>query len=191
MVRDTLRAVPASKSKLMPTITRMTAEHVGAREKELIALLQDAVESGASIGFLPPLVAEAAAAYWREIAQDVAREKRILLAAFEDSRLAGSVQLELASKPNARHRAEVQKLLVHRSFRGRGIGRALMGAVEDAARNAGRTLLVLDTLRGHVAEQLYHKLGYIEAGGIPNFARIPDGSLAETVIFYRMLLEDL
>ena len=114
---------------------------------------------------------------------------RILLVARADTGIIGAVQLDLAVKPNALHRAEVMKLLVHRSARRQGIGSALMSAVEAEGRSAGRSLLVLDTLRGDAGEHLYHAKGYIEAGVIPKFARIGDGTLHDTVIFYR-LIED-
>jgi hypothetical protein len=42
---------------------------------------------------------------------------RIVLAAVHEDTIVGSVQLELASMPNALHRAEVQKLVVLRSQR--------------------------------------------------------------------------
>jgi GNAT superfamily N-acetyltransferase len=67
----------------------------------------------------------------------------------------GAVQLDLAERPNALYRAEVMKLFVHRRARRQGIGRILMGAVELAAMEAGRSLLVLDTRKGDPSEQLY------------------------------------
>ena len=44
-----------------------------AREKldDLIALLQDAVDSGASVGFLPPLSRDAASDYWHCVFADL------------------------------------------------------------------------------------------------------------------------
>jgi acetyltransferase len=89
--------------------------------------------------------------------------------------------------PNALHRAEVQKLLVLRSWRRQGIGQTLMMAVEQAARQAGRQLLVLDTRLGDVAERLYARMGYRRVGVIPKFALNSVGSLGATVIFYRQL----
>ena len=80
------------------------------------------------------------------------------------------------------------KLMVHRRARGRGIGRALMLAVEDAARDDGRTLLVLDTRRGDVAERLYERLGYTHVGVTPRYASSAAGTLEDTVYFYRELL---
>jgi GNAT superfamily N-acetyltransferase len=97
------------------------------------------------------------------------------------------VQLALVTKQNGLHRAEVQKLLVHTDFRQRGIARALMSAVEEAARAVGRTLLVLDTEQGSIAEQLYERCGYARSGIIPHYALSTDGSLITTVVFYKLL----
>ncbi len=156
----------------------------------LIALLRDAVESKASIGFLPPLSDEEARTYWSDVLDGVAGQTRVLLVARNAGHLVGTVQLELATKPNARHRAEVQKLLVRRDHRQVGLGRRLMQALEPLARERGRTLLVLDTRQGDVAEQLYRKLGYIEIGAIPFFARNETGTLDATVIFYKLLADN-
>ena len=56
--------------------------------------------------------------------------------------------------------ADITKLLVHRRARRRGVGRALMEAIEARAREAGFTLLTLDTVRGDPAEQLYTTAGW-------------------------------
>jgi GNAT superfamily N-acetyltransferase len=154
---------------------------------QLTALLQDAVDGGASVGFLPPLATEVAEGYWAGVFREVAQGSRILLVASEAEEIMGSVQLELATRQNALHRAEAQKLFVHQRFRNRGIARLLMSAIEAAAREAGRTLLTLDTQRGSAAEQLYAKYGYTRAGVIPQYARGADGLLHDTVVFYRLL----
>jgi acetyltransferase len=153
----------------------------------LAALLQDAVDSGASVGFLPPLASEVAEEYWAGIFMEVAQGSRILLVASEADEIMGAVQLELATRQKALHRAEVQKLFVHRRFRNLGIARSLMSAAESATREAGRTLLTLDTQRGSAAEQLYAKCGYTRAGIIPQYALGADGMLHDTVVFYRLL----
>jgi ribosomal protein S18 acetylase RimI-like enzyme len=81
----------------------------------------------------------------------------------------------------------VEKLMVHSQARGKGVGRALMNAMEQGAQDARRTLLVLDTRVGDVASSLYRQLGYQEAGQIPDFARNGDGTLAATQFFYKQL----
>jgi acetyltransferase len=153
----------------------------------LIHLLKDTVDNGASVGFLPPLSAEDAQQYWRTVFQEVSQGNCVLLVASDAGQIVGSVQLALVTKPNAKHRAEVQKLFVLSSQRRRGIGRALMHAIEQVARDEERTLLVLDTRQGDSAEQLYRTLGYCEAGVIPAYARSANGTLDSTVIFYKTL----
>jgi ribosomal protein S18 acetylase RimI-like enzyme len=168
-------------------IERLAGAETTAALPALIDLLQDAVDSGASVGFLPPLDRDNARAYWEGVVNAIHLHTRILLVARTAAGIVGSVQLDLAQQPNARHRAEVMKLMVLRSARRQGIGRALLSAAEDAARDAGRSLLVLDTRRGDAAEHLYRGHGYSEAGVIPQFAQGADGLLHDTVFFYRIV----
>jgi acetyltransferase len=171
----------------MPEIMRIQPAASARWLPQLTALLQDAVESGASVGFLAPPSDDAAKRYWTQVFAQVGQNSRIVLAAVHEGTIVGSVQLELASMPNALHRAEVQKLMVLRSQRRQGIGQVLMTAIEQVARQAGRQLLVLDTRLGDAAERLYARLGYIRAGVVPNFALSSAGTLDATVIFYREL----
>jgi len=168
-------------------IQRCSARRVREQRKALGELLIDVVGAGASVGFLPPLSPEVAESYWESVEKGLAEGHRELLLAERDGVLTGTVQLELAVKPNARHRAEVTKLLVHVSARRQGIGRLLMAEVEELARSHGRTLLVLDTREGDPAEELYLKLGYVRSGRIPAYARNASGTLDATLIFYRLL----
>jgi ribosomal protein S18 acetylase RimI-like enzyme len=171
----------------MHKIERLTPAHGRADLQDLIQLLQDSVDNGASVGFIPPLQSETAERYWLDVFDEIAHGKRIVLVVRDLNRVAGSVQLALVQKENGRHRAEVEKLLVHTRFRKRGIGRALMVALEKVAREKNRTLLVLDTLEGNVAEDLYRKCGYTAVGAIPQYASDIDGAFHATVIFYRLL----
>lgn len=170
------------------TIERLSPERVNSSRFELIELLCNVVDGGASVNFIAPLDKTIAASYWSKVERDVAAGDRIVLVAFDDGQLAGTVHLALANQPNGMHRAEVQKLLVHTSARGKGIAKMLMSAIEQAAKEANRSLLVLDTEKGSLAESLYAKIGYVRAGEIPRFASNFDGSdLITTVLFYRLL----
>jgi acetyltransferase len=168
-------------------IRTLNPERLDDLAASFVALLEDAVASGASVGFVPPLDARDARAYWAGVKNAIAAGTRILLAAVEQHEVLGAVQLDLAVMPNARHRAEVMKLMVHRAARRRGIGKALMLALEDAARRAKRRLLVLDTRPGDPAEQLYLALGYTRVGEIPRYALSTAGTLDATVYMYREL----
>lgn len=171
----------------MHAIERLTETQARAVLPELVALLQDVVQGGASIGFIDPVSADVAEAYWRDVVREVGRQSRILLIARRDGKVAGTVQLGLCTRPNGLHRAEVQKLLVHTRWRGQGIAKELMSAIEQEAQTAGRSLLVLDTERGQIAEGMYERAGWIRVGEIPDFACSPDGHLHATVIFYRKI----
>lgn len=174
----------------------MTVEELGAAaaERELPALarvLAACVAGGASVNFVLPFSAADAEAWWRGAALPaVARGTRRLLVArtAPGGEPVGTAQLDIGTPPNQRHRADVTKVLVAPEARRRGVGRALMVALERLAREEGRGLLVLDTVEGSDAERLYRALGYARAGVVPRFARSPDGSRLEgTVFMYKEL----
>ena len=175
------------KATTAATIQVLVGERFGAAVPELAELLVDAVASGASVGFLPPFTALDADRWWRTLTDDVAAGRVLVLILRTDGRAVGTAQIRLAQLPNARHRAEVAKVLVHSSARRHGYGRMLMDAVEVAARSAGRHLLVLDTLRGSDAERLYTRMGWTRVAEIPGYAAIPNGRFAPTIIFYKDL----
>ncbi|HET9109927.1 MAG TPA: GNAT family N-acetyltransferase, partial [Ktedonobacterales bacterium] len=111
-------------------IQRLDASAAEALTPQLVELLRDAVDSGASLGFWRPLADDRALAFWRGVVADVRSDAMRLLVAQRDGEVVGSVQLALSWKQNAARRAEVQKLMVHRMARRQGIGQALMRAVE-------------------------------------------------------------
>ena len=170
------------------SIEALTVAEVDAERAALVALLGDAVESGASVGFLPPLMDAEAGSYWSTVAAGLREGSRVVLAARDgELGLVGSAQLELATRANAGHRAEVTKVMVHRRARRRGVGRALMLALEDHARRLGRTTLILDTRQGDPSETLYRAVGWVFAGAIPDCARSATGTLDATALYYKLL----
>ena len=170
-------------------VDALTAVAARAAEPGLVALLADAVDSGASVGFLPPLLPATASAYWRAVCAEVEAGSRVLLAARDDDgTLVGSAQLELAQRENGRHRAEVAKVMVLRSARRQGIGRSLMLAAEDHARRRGRSTLVLDTRAGDPSERLYASVGWRRVGEIPRYAQSAGGVLHATALYYKLLV---
>jgi len=165
----------------------LSVEQAEQRVDELASLLIDAVDSGASVGFMPPLSRAEARAYWRTVIAAMQDGSRVLLAVESNARIAGTVQMALEPRANGRHRAEVMKLMVDRSARRQGLAKALMSEAESTARRLGRTLLVMDTRKGGEAEKMCQSLGYVRYGEVPGYARSGDGSLHTTVFFYRAL----
>lgn len=152
----------------------------------LSLLLIDSVEGGASVGFLSPLKQEMAEQYWQGMLASLG-EALVLWIAEEAGLIVGSVQLALCTKENGRHRAEVQKLFVLSTHRGRGIASQLLNTLEDFALQAGRTLLVLDTQAGSPAEKVYQHFHWTRLGEIPSYALSPDGTLHPTAYYYKQI----
>ncbi|MBJ3807178.1 GNAT family N-acetyltransferase [Streptomyces flavofungini] len=164
---------------------------------ELGELLVDAVDGGASVGFLAGLDRESAADWWRGRAADVTAGRVATWVVRANGgegvgdagRVIGTVSLAFAAKPNARHRAELVKLLVHREARGRGLGRSLLALAEREAARAGVTLLLLDTETDSPAETLYASAGWTRTGVVPDHAADPAGMLRPTTFLYKSLVQ--
>lgn len=170
------------------TVRRIGGEEAPGYVKRLADVLIDCVEGGASVSFMLPLGRDKAEAFWRGVAEGVTRGERVLLIA-EDARgqVLGTVQLVTAQADNQPHRADVAKMLVHRQARRRGIAQQLMEAVEKEALNAGKNVLVLDTVTGGDAERLYQRAGWQRAGEVPKYALMPEGELCGTTFYYKHL----
>ena len=154
-----------------PTPTELT---------QLANLLIDCVAGGASVSFMHPMTMSKAA-------DAAAAGGRIVLVAEDAGGIVGTVQIVLDQPENQPHRGDISKMLVHRRARKAGIGAALMTAAEAAARDTGKTLLVLDTASSDAA-RLYERAGWTLAGVIPDYALLPHGGLCETAIYYRRLV---
>ena len=172
-------------AKPVAGIEVLDAAAAATAERRLAEILCACVDAGASVSYLPPLATDIARGFWKRASADVAAGTRILLAAWQDAILVGTVMLEFASAPNQPHRAEVQKLLVDPAARRRGVARALMLRLEQEAQRAGKTLLTLDTRAGDAAERLYRDMGWHEAGRIPAFALNADRTPCDTVFFWK------
>ena len=153
----------------------------------LAELLTERVEDGALVGFVLPFDREQALRYWEGIFRSVRDGELLLICADIDGRVVGTVQLYLSPEPNAPHRAEVYKLLVHRDFQRQGIGFALMQFVEREATNRKRSLLLLDTVEGGASERLYRRLNWHEVGSVPHHFVDPHGQPKVSIYFMKHL----
>jgi GNAT superfamily N-acetyltransferase len=166
-------------------VRRLGADELRARLDELAGVLADCVAGGASVSYMAPFTHEQAREAFAAWAEEVDRDARLLLAAFLDGTVVGTVQVVYATPPNQPHRADIAKLLVRRAARRRGIAQLLMEHAEREARAEGKTLLVLDTVTGDDAERLYTRLGWTRVGVIPNYALYPDGRPCDTTVFWK------
>jgi GNAT superfamily N-acetyltransferase len=181
------RAVPETLAVAEPAIRPLSAAEAEGRLADLADLLVDAVAHGASVNFLAGFRHDEGVAFWRGQVPAIREGSRALLVAEAGGRLVGTVVLTHAPQPNAPHRAEIGKMLVHSSLRRRGLGARLLAAAEAEARRAGRTLLLLDTEAGSAGEHLYRRCGWTAFGVVPNHSYRTDGRLAPTTFFYKEL----
>lgn len=149
-------------------------------------LFFDVIDGGGSLGFLEDIDEAQMREYWESVFDQLGPRHRLWVCRDGDRAL-GTVQLSICGKPNGRHRAEVQKLMVHRDARRRGVAAQLMAALERVARDEGLRLLVLDTEVDSPAETFYRALGFQRAGEIPDFATSPQGQLRGTALYWKRL----
>lgn len=171
----------------MIRIAKLTAAEYEAAIPGLAALLVDAVDGGASVNFLAGVDEATAAAWWRGRVAAIADGTISPIVALDGERVVGSLLLIRSANQNSPHRAEIAKVLVHRSVRRRGIGAVLMTAAEVMARDEGRWLLVLDTEAGSGAEAFYRSQGWHETGMVPDYALRSDGRLAPATFYWKDL----
>lgn len=166
----------------------LSAAQILSRIDELSDILETCVNDGASVSFMLPFTRDKSRPFWMSVAQSVDRGERIVLGTLNAAgELIGTVQLISDQPENQPHRADVAKLLVHPSARRGGVARNLMNELEHCAREQGKTLLVLDTATGSGAELFYHNCGWQKVGVIPGYAKMPDGMLTGTTLFYKTL----
>jgi GNAT superfamily N-acetyltransferase len=166
-------------------VRRLDGAELNDHLDALADVLFDCVDGGASVSYMAPFSAEQAREAFAGFVADAERGNRLVLAAFDDGDLVGTVQVVLAVPPNQPHRGEIAKLLVRRAARGRGVAALLMDLAEAEASAEGKTLLVLDTVTGDPAERLYTRLGWTRVGVIPGYALYPDGRPCDTTVFWK------
>lgn len=168
-------------------VRELSGEEAERRLDELASVLVDAVDHGASVNFMAGFDLPAARAFWAGVIPGLVSGAQFLLVAEARGRILGTVIVSFAPQPNAPHRAEIGKMLVHSSIRRAGLGTRLLAEAERRAKAAGRTLLLLDTATGSEGERLYRRCGWREVGTIPGHSYTPDGRLWGATIFMKQL----
>ena len=169
-------------------IERLDAGQTQEALRELAQIHIDCVAAGAGVSFLHPLSMEKAETFWRgEVLANVMSGDAVLFAARHGGKIIGTVQLIVGMRENQPHRGEIAKLLVAPAERRQGVARALMEAAQAHAKQIGKTLLLLDTETGGLAEQLYLSMGWHELGVVPGFALTTHGELCACTFLYKVL----
>jgi len=178
----------AQFTRSAPTVIRsITGLELVPLLPDLTDLFKEVVNGGSPLGFLAPITQETSRGYWISLIRELESGSRVLLVASRENIVVGAGQLSLSQRPNSPHRAELEKLFVGRASRGRGIGRSLVQALHEAARQRGRTLIRLSTRHGEPAEEFYKSLGYRTVGVIPGWTIDRSGERYDHVELYQDL----
>jgi len=182
----------AEHNTILEFVPKISTRVIAPRElidvlQDLTSQLVEVVNSGAALGFMPPLDEDLARDYWISLLPELRSGRRLLFVATMEGRVAGSAQLVPSHLPSSPHRAAVEKVFVNPLMQRRGVGTTLMYAIEELAIHYGRTLLVLNTRYDEAAHHWYRSLGYHDGGVVPGWTIGPGGQPYTDVTMYKQL----
>jgi len=142
---------------------------------QLLTIWTDVSNAGGSVGFVPPVTEDDVRPMADLAFGKVRAGEHRMLVAYRGDDPVGFLFLEQRPGPLFKHFAIVKRLQVHPSLQGRGIGGALLGAAEDAARGLGLEQLHLTVRGGTGTESFYEARGYELKARIPGIIRVGRG----------------
>ncbi|MFF7156874.1 GNAT family N-acetyltransferase [Streptomyces sp. NPDC008139] len=150
----------------------------------ILALWTDVSNAGGAVGFVPPVTPDDVRPDMdRSLAAVRSGERRLLVGRDEDGRVAATAFLAYNSHRLMTHWIWLYTLMVHPSHQGRGHGRTLMAAVEEAARGFHGIEAVRLTCRGGTGvDHFYAACGYKEVGRIPAAIRVAPGDDRDDIV---------
>jgi len=153
------------------TVERLTAFR-GNDLDDLCDAAEEGIKAGGGFGWLKPPPRQVMESYWRGVL--LVPDRQIFVGRL-DGVIAGTAQLVRPAKNNEAQAltAQMTTHFVAPWARGHGLARAIVVAVEDAARAANVSILNLDVRESQgAAIQLYQSLGYQHWGTHPHYARV-------------------
>lgn len=116
-------------------------------------------------------------------------DKEVYLCAVVDGHIVGVAGVDSVGKNKVRHRAELG-IAIDKAFWGMGIGRALVTACIESAKNAGYAQLELEVVSNNDgAIYLYESMGFMEYGRNPKGFQSRYNGWQELILM-RMELDD-
>ena len=155
--------------------------------KAVHRVLHDVVADGGAVGYLTPPSRTETDAWLDSVLTDVRAGDGALVLALVDGTVEAMGTWLREKPPVFRHSAVIGKVMAHPAARGRGLGRQVVTALVDNARQAGLELLTLG-VRGnnHGTIQLYEELGFTEWGRLPNRIEVGDDRFDDVQMMLRL-----
>lgn len=148
-----------------------------ALREGLVDLWTDASNAGGAIGFVPPVTRDdIRPELIKHLVALIEGRHRLVVGRDRDGRIGAAAFLAFNTHRLQRHWIWAYTVMVHPDLQGRGVGRALMEAVADAARTLDGIEAVRLACRGGLGlEHFYASCGYKEVGRIPGAIRVAPG----------------
>ncbi|MFD3546176.1 GNAT family N-acetyltransferase [Streptomyces sp. NPDC058655] len=143
----------------------------------ILELWADATNAGGAIGFVPPVTADdIRPALAEQLAAVADGGSRLLVGRDGDGAVAATAFLTHNTHRLQLHWIWAYTVMVHPRHQGKGYGRALMAAAEEAARSIeGIDAIRLGCRGGYGLERFYAACGYKEVGRVPGAIRVAPG----------------
>ena len=161
-----------------------------ALREEILTLWADVSNAGGSVGFVAPVTAD-------EIRPELVRHfvamaegrTRLLVGRDETGTVAATVFLAFNTHRLMLHWLWLYTVMVHPRHQGKGYGRDLLAAAEQAARGIDGIEAIRLTCRGgHGLERFYGSCGYKEVGRVPGAIRVAPGDDRDDIFMLLPLL---
>ncbi|MGQ4382689.1 GNAT family N-acetyltransferase [Streptomyces sp. SAS_270] len=143
----------------------------------VLALWTDVSNAGGSVGFVPPVTVEDIRPEWlKHLAAMTEGRTRLLVGYDEEGAVAATAFLAFNTHRLMTHWLWLYTVMVHPRHHGKGYGRELLAAAEDAARGfEGIRAIRLTCRGGEGLERFYASCGYKEVGRVPDAIRVAPG----------------
>ncbi|MFI6645859.1 GNAT family N-acetyltransferase [Streptomyces sp. NPDC050504] len=150
----------------------------------VLALWADVTNAGGAVGFVPPVTAdEVRPELVGHLVAMAEGRMRLLVGRAPDGSVAATAFLAHNGHRLMAHWIWAYTVMVHPRHQGRGHGRALMAAVESAARGFEGVEAIRLTCRGGLdLERFYASCGYKEVGRVPGAIRVAEGDDRDDVV---------
>ena len=148
-----------------------------ALRDELLALWADVSNAGGSVGFVPPVTADdIRPELVKHLVAMAEGRSRLLVGRDGTGAVTAAAFLAFNTHRLMTHWLWLYTVMVHPRHQGRGYGRDLLAAAEDAARGFDGIEAIRLTCRGgNGLERFYGSCGYKEVGRVPGAIRVaPD-----------------
>ncbi|CAM5252036.1 GNAT family N-acetyltransferase OS=Streptomyces alboniger OX=132473 GN=CP975_33575 PE=4 SV=1 [Streptomyces alboniger] len=143
----------------------------------VLTLWADVTNAGGAVGFVAPTTAEEIRPeFVRHLTAMAEGRTRLLVGYDEQGAVAATAFLAHNTHRLMRHWIWLCTVMVHPRHQGKGYGRDLLAAAEDAARSMDGTDAIRLTCRGGAGlEHFYASCGYKEVGRVPDAIRVAPG----------------